>query len=106
MPKKTKEINLEFRYSGCLSDSKTIYLHYGIGDNWENISECKMRKLKNGFKTEITIPNNVTLRFCFRDANNNWDNNFGQDYSYNSFDEISYESVQVIPYEIQKQNKK
>ena len=80
--KAKKEQNLELKYTGSLDGAKTIYLHYGIGDNWDGISECKMRKLKSCYKTEVTIPAGAELKFCFRDTEGNWDNNFGNDYSY------------------------
>ena len=76
-----------------------IYLHYGIGDNWEGVSECKMRKLKYCYKTEVTIPTGADLNFCFRDADGNWDNNFGTNYTYNSYCEStpSYGTVEISP---------
>ena len=84
MGRRPKEENLELKYNGCLDGAKTIYLHYGIGENWENVTECKMRKLKYCYKTEVTIPTGSDLNFCFRDAEGNWDNNSGNNYTYNS----------------------
>ena len=100
--KKQTEQNLVLKYTGCLDGAKSIYLHYGIGDNWDNISECKMRKLKSCYKTEVTIPAGAELKFCFRDTEGNWDNNYGQDYSYftaNGDTPINiYSAVEVSPY--------
>lgn len=103
--KTKKEENLELKYTGCLDGAKTIYLHYGIGDGdkWDNVTECKMRKLKTCYKTEVTIPAGTELKFCFRDADGNWDNNYGSDYSYTGTAKGEtpvnvYSSVQVNPY--------
>ena len=96
MGRKANEQSLELKYNGCLDGAKTIYLHYGIGENWETIGEAKMRKLKNCYKTEITIPTDAEFSFCFRDTDGNWDNNYGHDYTYTP--EISYASVEISPY--------
>ena len=44
--RKKKEQTYELRYTGCLTGAPTIYLHYGT-ENWNDISEVKMRKLKS-----------------------------------------------------------
>lgn len=99
MGRRPKEENLTLKYNGCLDGAKTIYLHYGIGDNWEGVSEAKMRKLKNCYKTEITIPTGANLNFCFRDQDGNWDNNCGADYTYNTLNEATpvYGNVEISP---------
>ena len=99
MGRKPKEESLELKYNGCLDGAKTIYLHYGIGENWEGVSECKMRKLKYCYKTEVTIPTGTDFNFCFRDADGNWDNNYGNNYTYNSENNETptYNSVEVLP---------
>ena len=62
-----------------------------------------MRKLKTCYKTEVTIPTDAELNFCFRDADGNWDNNYGKDYTYTvSTTAITpastYTTVEVHPY--------
>lgn len=93
--KKNKEQTYELRYTGCLTGAPTIYLHYGT-ENWSDVSEVKMRRLKSCYKTEITVPTGTTnINYCFRDAHGNWDNNFGNDYSYTpSIGEV-YPSIEV-----------
>ena len=39
-----------------------------------------MTKSELGFQAEIELVSNDTLNLCFRDANNEWDNNEGQNY--------------------------
>ena len=79
--KKVTEQSVSLKYTGCLDGADAVYLHYGIGETWDNITECKMRKLKTCYKTEVTVPTGTEVKFCFRDGSGNWDNNFGNDYS-------------------------
>ena len=98
--KKTTEKTYELRYNGWLFEKESpVYLHYGWG-NWSEVSESKMRKLKNCYKTEITVPADTTsLSFCFRDVNGNWDNNAGNDYWYTESIGEEYSCVEVWPVE-------
>lgn len=94
--KKNTKKTYELRYNGWLAnEGSPIYLHYGT-ENWSEISECKMRKLKNCYKTEITVPSTVTsVSFCFRDTNGKWDNNNGNDYWYTPAIGETYSCVEV-----------
>ena len=94
--KKRKEQTYELRYTGCLTGAPTIYLHYGT-ENWSDVSEIKMRKLKSCYKTEITVPSGVDINFCFRDTQGNWDNNWGRDYCYCPKNGENYPEVAVTP---------
>ena len=95
--KKTTEKTYELKYTGCLFDGESpVYLHYGT-NNWADISETKMRKLKSCYKTEITVPSSIkSISFCFRDSNGNWDNNYGNDYWYTDAIGEEYSCVQVV----------
>lgn len=57
------------------NNSEEVFIHYGFGDNWDNLSEIKMEKTELGFQTEITLLESNTFNFCFRNGNNEWDNN-------------------------------
>jgi hypothetical protein len=99
MGRRPKEEVITLKYNGNLDGAKSIYLHYGIGENWDGVSECKMRKLKYCYKTEVTIPTGSDLNFCFRDQEGNWDNNYGSNYTFNSLNECTptYENVEATP---------
>ena len=99
MGRRPKEEVITLKYNGNLDGAKSIYLHYGIGENWDGVSECKMRKLKYCYKTEVTIPTGSDLNFCFRDQEGNWDNNCGSNYTFNSLNEYTptYENVEATP---------
>ena len=60
--------------------SEEVFIHYGFGVNWDNLSEIQMEKTDLGFQTEITLLNSDTFNFCFRNGNNEWDNNDSQNY--------------------------
>lgn len=61
-------------------NSEEVFIHYGFGQDWDNLSEIKMEKTELGFQTEITLLENDTFNFCFRNEKNEWDNNDSQNY--------------------------
>lgn len=64
----------------CGSDE--IYVHYGFGLLWENLQEIKLDKVDDStFEAEISLISSDSINFCFRDGNNNWDNNCTKNYS-------------------------
>lgn len=73
---------VKISYTGKLfqDDSEEVYAHYGFGNNWDNLNEVKMEKTELGFQAEIDLISSDTLNLCFRNSNNEWDNNDGQNY--------------------------
>ena len=69
-------------YTGSLfqNNAEEVYIHYGFGLQWENVSEKKMEKTELGFQAEIELDDNESLNFCFRDGNDVWDNNDNANY--------------------------
>ena len=61
-------------------DSQEVYIHYGFGENWDDLSELKMDKTELGFQTDITLLEYSTFNFCFRNEKGEWDNNNSQNY--------------------------
>lgn len=61
-------------------NSEEVYIHYGFGAFWDNLSEIKMDKTELGFQSEIDLIESDTFNFCFRNGNNEWDNNDYQNY--------------------------
>lgn len=68
---------VKISYTGTLfsQNSENVFIHYGFDNDWKELNEIKMEKTDLGFQAEIELPNYNTLDFCFRDENNNWDNN-------------------------------
>ena len=75
---------LKISYVGSLyqNGSEEVYLHYGYGLNWDNVSETKMEKTELGFQCEIDILEAESLNLCFKSENNEWDNNNGENYTF------------------------
>ena len=68
---------LKITYSGALykNNSQEVSIVYGFGENWEKTTEHKMNKNARGFSYNILMENYNTLNFCFKNENNEWDNN-------------------------------
>ena len=73
---------VKISYVGYLfqNGSEEVYLHYGFGINWDNVSEVKMEKTELGFQCEIDILEGDSLNLCFKNGNGEWDNNSGNNY--------------------------
>ena len=84
-------------YKGILAQNgaNEIYIHFGFGLLWDNLQEIKLAKVDDHFETEITLTSCEDINFCFRDENNNWDNNDTQNYSA----PISKEEVTIVKLE-------
>ena len=72
--------------------SESVFLHYGFGVNWDNVNEIEMEKTELGFQAEINLLEGESFNLCFRNGNNEWDNNEGQNYSF-PIEKISTELV-------------
>ena len=73
---------VKISYTGKLfqDGSDEVFIHYGFGNSWDNLNEIKMEKSELGFQAEIELVPSETLNLCFRNANNEWHNNDGQNY--------------------------
>ena len=60
--------------------SEEVFIHYGFGSNWDNINDIQMNKTDLGFQAEIELLEGDSFNFCFKDSNNYWDNNEGENY--------------------------
>lgn len=69
-------------YSGFLfqNNSDSVSIVYGFGNEWNHTSEQKMEKTNEGFVAEVNMLNYDSFNFCFKNANNEWDNNNYQNY--------------------------
>lgn len=73
---------VKISYTGKLfqENSEEVSIHYGFGLNWNDINDIEMKKTELGFQAEIQLKEGETFNFCFRNQNNVWDNNEGQNY--------------------------
>ena len=83
--KLVENTRVKISYTGQLfqDNSKEVSIHYGFGDNWDNVNDVVMEKTDLGFQAEIILGEGNTFNFCFKDENDNWDNNNGQNYIFN-----------------------
>lgn len=75
---------VKISYTGKLfqEGSDEVFVHYGFGTNWDNVNEIQMEKSEIGFQAEIELISGESLNLCFRNSNNVWDNNEGQNYTF------------------------
>ena len=73
---------VKISYTGELfqNNSEKVFIHYGFGLDWENLNEIEMEKTELGFQAEIELVSFDTFNFCFKNNNNQWDNNNGKNY--------------------------
>ncbi len=73
---------VKISYTGKLfqEGAEKVFIHYGFGMQWEDLNEVEMEKTELGFQAEIALTSFDTFNFCFKDGNNNWDNNEGKNY--------------------------
>ena len=88
-------------------NSDEVFIHYGFGNNWDNLNEIKMEKSDLGFQVEIDLLSNDSLNLCFRNSTNEWDNNDGQNYVFPiEKAELSLivkeENTDVMPHKLRK----
>ena len=74
--------NVKISYTGKLyqNASEEVSIHYGFGPNWDNLNDTEMKKTDLGFQAEIKLEEGETFNFCFKNENDIWDNNDGQNY--------------------------
>ena len=89
---------VKISYTGKLfgENNDAVYIHYGYGLQWDNVSEVEMIKTELGYQAEIQLLSSDCLNLCFRNSNNEWDNNDGQNYSF----PIEKIEVSLVPQEV------
>ena len=78
----------KFFQNGC----EKVYAHYGFGSAWDNVNEVEMEKTELGFQTEIYLTEGETFNLCFKNENDEWDNNDGANYIF-QLEKVSTELI-------------
>ena len=77
---------VKIKYKGLLASSGAdkVYLHAGYGnDQWDNVMDIPMRKTRDGgWSVSVQVSEPSSFNFCFRDNSQNWDNNYGRNWTY------------------------
>ncbi len=81
----TANSTVKISYTGKFfqDESKEVIMRYAFGEDWENFIETEMIKTELGFQTEIELKDSNTFGFCFKNENNEWDSNNGNNYTFN-----------------------
>ena len=73
-------------YNGLLAKSGApdVWLHVGYGPNnhWQYVQTYKMNKNGYGFDLTFDVTGSSRLNICFKDGADHWDNNYGNNWSY------------------------
>lgn len=86
-------------------NSDEVFIHYGFGQNWDNLNEIKMEKTDLGFQTELELLESDSLNFCFRNGENIWDNNDNQNYIFELEKPCMNLVVSNVDYSLDRPNK-
>ena len=80
--KLVENATVKMSYTGMFfeDNSEKVFLHYGFGNSWSNLSEIEMEKTDLGYQATINLVSAEDFNFCFN--KNVWDNNNGQNYSF------------------------
>ena len=76
---------VKMTYTGFLNTSKSskIFAHIGFGSNWQNIADFEMQKSGLGYELTFQLPSQFdSINLAFVNDKNEWDNNFGNDFSF------------------------
>ena len=73
---------VKISYTGkFFQDGSThAFIHYGFGNEWENVVDAEMSKTELGFQIEVDLIESETFNFCIKNENGEWDNNDGTNY--------------------------
>lgn len=78
----TPNTKIKISYTGKFfqDDSTNVYIHYGFGNEWENLVDAEMTKTDLGFQIEVDLLDKETFNFCIKNEKDEWDNNDGNNY--------------------------
>lgn len=101
----TANSTIKISYTGKFfqESCQKVFLHYGFGNDWENLSEIEMEKTNLGFQTEINLLDSDTFNFCLKNEKDEWDNNNGFNYIFNI--EHPELALSVLDSSLEKTNK-
>lgn len=99
--------SVKISYTGKFFEDncEEVFIHYGFGPNWDDLNEVKMEKTELGFQTELQLLDKDTFNFCFRNENNEWDNNNTENYIFTLEQPITDLVVSDIDYSLDRPNR-
>ena len=99
--------SVKISYTGKFFEDncEEVFIHYGFGPNWDDLNEVKMEKTELGFQTELQLLDKDTFNFCFRNENNEWDNNNTENYIFTLEQPITDLVISDIDYSLDRPNR-
>lgn len=87
-----RDQHVKILYDGLLNQNGAthVYAHVGFDKEWNNEQDYPMVKKSNGFEVRIQVEDANTLNVAFKDCANNWDNNSGQNYTFDIADKLDF----------------
>lgn len=75
---------IKISYTGKFFDdgSEKVFLHYGFGLLWDDVGELEMERTELGFQAELDLTDADSFNFCFKNENDEWDNNELQNFTF------------------------
>lgn len=67
-------------------------LHYGFGSDWNNVNDIEMEKTELGFQCEVELLEGDCVSLCFKNEDDEWDNNEGENYVF-PLEKVSQELI-------------
>ena len=98
--KLTANSTVKISYTGKFfqDNSKEVTIHYGFGNNWENLTDSPMTKTDLGFQIEVELLDSETFNFCLKNENDEWDNNNNENYVFQiEHPEVSLALIEEAP---------
>lgn len=94
--------DITITYHGFLSHSEKAIIVYGFGENWENTTETNMSKIDDSFVAKIKMLDFDTFNFCFRNENEQWDNNSNCNYISSILPAVCEEKIVLPKFDIDR----
>lgn len=80
--KEGDEVTLSYEGFLAKNGASKVYAHVGYGDAWDSKDNIPMSFEKGVFKADLKVKKSSSLNICFKDDNDNWDNNSFNNYSF------------------------
>ncbi len=82
--KVVENTDIKVTYAGKLfqNGAQNVVIHYGYGAQWDNAQDVQMEKTELGYQATIYVESAETLNFCFKNEYGEWDNNDGNNFTF------------------------
>ena len=82
MPRAKERVKVTYKGLLAKNGATELYAHVGFGSTWRQISDYPMNRVGDEFVAQIPVRDAKQMHVCFKDAAEHWDNNSGENYSF------------------------